>query len=340
MGIKLRVRHAIDHLARLSGVLARFERRMGQGVTVLTYHRILDDARCAGYPDPNLAMPASAFRAQVAWLRRHCTLLTASEGVAALRDGVPAPRCVCLTFDDGFEDNHRLAAPILEEFGARGTFFVTAGLVGTGQLLWFDRAALHWSAEAAARLRRAAESALGDGPVAPGDLATRQGWLAFLKRCRPDPRARILAALGDPPLGPDEAAHYRLMSVDQVVDLSRRGHEVGSHTMTHPLLPQLDDAELARELRESRSTLEGWLGAEVAGFCYPNGDLDDRVALQVREAGYRYACTTATGINPPGADPMRLRRLDMTPHRVAAPGGRYDETAFRAEVSRFHEALR
>ena len=64
------------------------------------------------------------------------------------------------------------------------------------------------------------------------------------------------------------------------------GVEVGSHTVSHPHLPQLSDAELDRELRDSRAELEDELGAPCRHLAYPYGEEDDRVREAVRRAGY------------------------------------------------------
>ena len=51
------------------------------------------------------------------------------EAVTRVRDGRIDKPYVSVSFDDGFADNER-AARILEEFGARGCFFVCPGIVG------------------------------------------------------------------------------------------------------------------------------------------------------------------------------------------------------------------
>ena len=73
-------------------------------------------------------------------------------------------------------------------------------------------------------------------------------------------------------------------------ELLEAGWEIGSHTVTHPRLPDLDDDELARELVESRRTIEKRLGA-CETIAYPYGLADERVAAAAAAAGYRAAVT-------------------------------------------------
>ena len=62
------------------------------------------------------------------------------------------------------------------------------------------------------------------------------------------------------------------------------GHEVAAHTLTHPFLPELDDAEVIREVEEDRVKLSELVGYEVLGMAYPGGGVnyDDRVASLIK----------------------------------------------------------
>ncbi len=73
------------------------------------------------------------------------------------------------------------------------------------------------------------------------------------------------------------------------------GHEIAGHTVTHPRLPQLTDAEIIREVEEDRLRLSELAGYEVRGFAYPFGiDREDgRIAeLIANNTGIDYCRTT------------------------------------------------
>jgi peptidoglycan/xylan/chitin deacetylase (PgdA/CDA1 family) len=57
---------------------------------------------------------------------------------------------------------------------------------------------------------------------------------------------------------------------------------IGSHTLTHPILPSLSAAQIEAELRESRRMIEGKLARPADFFSYPNGDVDERTLSTVR----------------------------------------------------------
>ena len=71
------------------------------------------------------------------------------------------------------------------------------------------------------------------------------------------------------------------------------GHEVAVHTLTHPILPRIEDeGEIIRQVEDDRLALSDLVGYEVVGMAYPGGGVnnDERVAKIIREhTGVRYA---------------------------------------------------
>ena len=80
---------------------------------------------------------------------------------------------------------------------------------------------------------------------------------------------------------------------DELSQLQDAGWEVGSHTVSHPRLPDLDDETLRAELADSRAAIARRLGT-CETIAYPYGLADARVAAAARDAGYRCAVTLTT----------------------------------------------
>jgi len=103
----------------------------------------------------------------------------------------------------------------------------------------------------------------------------------------------------------------RLMSASQLQEMSAAGVAIGSHTCTHPRLPELDPEAKRREIRNSKASLEGTIGRGVTAFAYPYGQFDDDARNAVEEAGYRIACSASSGFNSPDVDRYLLRRIEV-----------------------------
>ena len=129
-----------------------------------------------------------------------------------------------------------------------------------------------------------------------------------------------------PRLDDDGTARLETRDLRRLLDA---GWEVGSHSLTHPSLPTLDDETLMMELRESKRRLESELGIRCTSLSYPYGAADARVVAATDRAGYDAAAA--------------LLGVPMRPGRLAWPrvgiDGRDGPFAFRVRVSRPMRAL-
>ena len=104
-------------------------------VTVLFYHRVADDG------DHHLTCSYHAFARQIAWMKRHCDVVSLEEAQRRIRRGDSPRPCVSITFDDGYCDNCREAIPLLVREGIPCTYFVTLDNVLSGEPFAHDLAA-------------------------------------------------------------------------------------------------------------------------------------------------------------------------------------------------------
>ena len=104
-------------------------------------------------------------------------------------------------------------------------------------------------------------------------------------------------------------AREQLMDAGQVREWIAAGHEIGSHTLTHPFLTRISPARAREEVLASKKLLEDKFGVAIRHFCYPYGDWNPAVRDLVIEAGYATACTTEFGVNTGATPPFELRRI-------------------------------
>jgi peptidoglycan/xylan/chitin deacetylase (PgdA/CDA1 family) len=99
------------------------------------------------------------------------------------------------------------------------------------------------------------------------------------------------------------------LSAVQLKELGAQGFEIGCHSMTHPMLTDLDEAGLRREIADAKSQLEQIVGKPVEHFSCPGGRYDHRVVTIARAAGYRSVATSRIHANSPGTDAFALGRV-------------------------------
>jgi peptidoglycan/xylan/chitin deacetylase (PgdA/CDA1 family) len=232
------------------------------------------------------------------------------------RSGTRSKPPLAVTFDDGQLDNFLHARPVLAALGVRATFFATVRGAESGELLWHDRMA--YSVLRMLDSRGSDLQELWDSFGQP--LATRllSGGSSHDSAARAVESAKhwstskrhewlekAKAILGN--VAPDWDG---MMSASELRALGDEGHEVGCHSRSHEILPDLDDATLRDEIVESKRSLDALTGHPCVSFCYPNGDFDSRCDRLVREH-YEYGVTTKWGTNPRSTDRSLLRRIDI-----------------------------
>jgi peptidoglycan/xylan/chitin deacetylase (PgdA/CDA1 family) len=250
---------------------------------ILCYHRIIDGPRSA------LNVAPWRFRQQMNFLRLHFQVVPLSSLIATLRDGGEfAAPTVAITFDDGYRDNLTEAAPILQEFGLPATLFVSPGPQELGEPFWWDILALAGiiDPEILGQLKQRPHDEFRQAI----DVASKQVGRAVL----------------------DDTVRELYLTWDELRQWTALGHEVGAHTMTHPIMAQVSPAQARAELRGSRAALERQTGRMIDTFAYPNGraiDFTDQTVRIVAEEGFTAACTTIDGLNDATSDPMALHRF-------------------------------
>lgn len=101
------------------------------------------------------------------------------------------------------------------------------------------------------------------------------------------------------------------MSARQVQRLADAGFEVGSHSCSHPFLSQLNDAELWRQLVDSKHRLEDMIGSIVRHLSCPGGRWSRKVAAAARDAGYDSVSTSRVAVNRGSGDRLSLARCAL-----------------------------
>jgi peptidoglycan/xylan/chitin deacetylase (PgdA/CDA1 family) len=303
---------------------------------VLLYHRVAEVAS-----DPQLLCVSRKNFAEHLGILRRCgrTIHTKALG-EMLELGNRRERVIVVTFDDGYADNLYNARPLLERYDVPATVFVTAGYLGATREFWYDdlerlllqthalpqlleleiRGRRHrWNLDSAADLADNGYRISPDWNIShEADPSPRHALyrsLAELLQPLPDPeRCKALDQLADwAGMEPIGRCSHRTLSEDELRRLAEGGLvEIGSHTMSHPVLSAIPIRAQIDEISRSKACLEEVLGESIMSFAYPFGGRShytEQTVAAVREARFEYGCANFPGIVRPDTDRFQLPRF-------------------------------
>lgn len=114
--------------------------------------------------------------------------------------------------------------------------------------------------------------------------------------------------------------HWQGVRADAIVELHRRGHEIGCHTFSHAPATDLDAARLGAEIEENRRYLLGLdPSIRVDNFAYPYGLGSVWRKTQLAKT-FRSSRSIIPGINSGVVDLQYLRSTPLINHHIDEDG--------------------
>jgi peptidoglycan/xylan/chitin deacetylase (PgdA/CDA1 family) len=297
-----------------SGLLRLAARARAGSAAILMYHSVRPDPAQSFDLLGGIVHFEEVFRGQMELLAREFRPINLDAVAESIRAGRELPpRSVVVTFDDGYADNHEVAMPILNEIGVPATFYLTVDCIEKRRAPWPGRLRFPFRTTR----RESWRDQTGREWLLAGDDSREKAFAQaceFCCRLTGAPQDDFVAGVERDlavPTHPDLDA--LMMSYEQIHDLMRHGHLVGSHSMTHPNMAYVSHEEADVELSESKKRLEERVGKSVRHFSYPCpalsphwNELTSEASLR---AGYETAVTTDRGLVRSGDEPLRLKRV-------------------------------
>jgi len=349
--IKMLVAKTAYHTG-LSAIYAGFANK--NRPLILMYHCILPkEAQQRQYLQPGMITTYIMFDRQLSYVKKHYQIISMAELETLLVGSRPLPPgTAVITFDDGWLDNYRFAFPVLLKHGLPATIFLTTDYIGTNKLFWFLRLAMLM--DDVERLRRRIVEYLPEvqrdhgvkdsAEFTADDLLNSMGqdrdklteWFKTIDTTVADALLDRLET-EDRLLRPTSEVAKWTLDWSQVRRMNRENIDFGSHGCSHRILTGLSDADIHRELCESKNLIELKLGIACTSFAYPNGNFTDQVREKVAEC--RYKCAFA--IRPTGhverIDRYSLPRLGISDGISAGSDGKFSEALFACNLRRVLE---
>jgi peptidoglycan/xylan/chitin deacetylase (PgdA/CDA1 family) len=237
----------------------------GARLSILIFHRV------HAHPDPLFPDEPDIrrFHELIDWVSRWFTVLPLDVAAMRLRSASLPARAAAITFDDGYADNVSNALPVLLHHRIPATFFISTAFLDGGRM-WNDSVI-----EALRRTHRREfdDRATGLGVLPLETLAQRRAAidavLTHAKYLEPAQRKMRVKQIED-----CTGAHLPndlMMRSDQLLALRDAGMQIGAHTVSHPILEKITDAQARREIFSSQDVLQTHLDLPVTLFAPTEG---------------------------------------------------------------------
>lgn len=286
----------------------------GPHVIVLGFHDVCEDDALPSW----LRVKKSCFSNMLDQLGEYCNFIHPQElfNPSALSQN---QLNLLLTFDDGFANNWRVAAPIMRKRGIPGIFFISTDNVQHQSLFWFDKIIIPIQA---LKLSEIDLTPLGFRMYRfsdDGDEKKRwdsiQSLLKDVKQVENPDHPSVQAVISWFETTFQSEIHhwendFRPMTQDEVYKLSTDPlFHVGSHSHHHVILTLLEPCDVVLNLRRSKQILETLTGVSVDSFACPNGNTTIDINSEIEKAGYRFAYGIHNGIVSRGTNPLQIPRI-------------------------------
>jgi peptidoglycan/xylan/chitin deacetylase (PgdA/CDA1 family) len=225
------------------------------------------------YHDP----APSFFEQHIRALKKRYNIISLKEYADSRTEGSTRrlpPKSLVITIDDGFAANYHLQG-VVASHGVPVTIFLCSGIVSTNRHYW-------WTVI-----------------QSPEDTV-------LMEKISDDERLRELAKQGFQELR--EYDTRQSLSSKEISEL-KETFDFQAHTQLHPILPRCSMSRARREITESKTELETMYGLSIYALAYPHGKYGEREAEIAKEAGYRCAVTTDSGVNNSITDLFKLKRI-------------------------------
>lgn len=307
--------------------------RLTPHVLVLLYHRVIDLPS-----DPQLlCVTPKHFDQHLEFLHRYAQPITLKDLVTGLQKDKLPRRGIVIAFDDGYFDNLQYAKPLLEKYAIPATVFIAAGQIGRQEEFWWDElerlllqpgklpqtlslringGELHWELKETAEydeevhLRHCGWHVEQSNDPTPRHQLYRSIYQLLQRMDAKEQRSIIEKLQLWASRDSMQRITHRTLTTDEVILLAQGDLiEIGAHTMSHPLLANLPVSTQRDEIVQSKARLEDLLHQSVDSFAYPYGSYSNETISILREAGFKYACSSDMGAVWRGADPFKIPRV-------------------------------
>jgi peptidoglycan/xylan/chitin deacetylase (PgdA/CDA1 family) len=293
---------------------------------VLAYHGVTKKRYAV---QPYTLLEEALFKSQIKYLSSNYNIVSLKTIAECIRKDKDFPeKSAVITFDDGYRNNYSIAFPILQKYHVPATIFLTAGYIGTLEMLTLDE--VYEILLGCQSYKNIDARELGLGVLPAGNPADIEGscWkvINHLKRMTSAGQKETVRKLRErvnPERNKGLRKDFELLSWDEAKSLKRSGLiDFGAHTVSHQILAGVDLGKAEEEVVNSKRIIEDRLKIAVESFAYPNGtraDFTEEHMRMLSDNDFTCAVTTIAESNKREVNPYEIGRISVGANEASSP---------------------
>lgn len=257
------------------------------------------------------------FLKQMLFLKKNCDVISLDKLEKYKREKNIKKNTVLISFDDGFENNFKVAAPILKKLNLPCIFYISTGMIGKNDMFWVDKIediinrtkVKYLDIDLEKKIRFPLNSKL-EKIKAVEQIKKFSKSVSAIKKNKLIKRLSIILKIKP---SNKYSKNYRIMNWQQVKKLASNDlFEIGGHSLNHDILTRLSVSEMKKNIKQSISLLEKKLNKKIKHYSYPEGqstDYNDNIKKYLRSLGIKICPTAINGVAKLDDDDFEIKRI-------------------------------
>lgn len=222
-----------------------------------------------------------------------------------------------ITFDDGFYNNYKIAAPILKKKKLYATFYLTSSFIDKNETSWIDKIEFMIEKIRTKKILNVFDKTfkIENNKKTKIDFLNSIRYLA--KKNNTDFKKLVLD------IKKQLGFYDKLNNLNNILDKKMNWSQVkklnqckyftiGGHTVNHPILSFLNNSEAKREIYGSINIIEKNTKIKINHYSYPEGlkhTFGKREINFLKNKGIKICPSAEFGFNNKNSDPFKLKRI-------------------------------
>ncbi len=257
------------------------------------------------------------FLKQMSFLKKNCNVISINELEKYKKEKSIKKNSVIISFDDGFENNFKVAAPILKKLNLPCIFYISTGMIGKKNMFWVDKI------EDIINRTRIKYLKINLGKNVIFSLKSKLEKInavekikKYCKGISAMKKDKLINNLSNTlKIEPNNkhSKNYRIMNWRQVKKLASNNlFEIGGHSFNHDILTRLPISKMKKNIKQSIILLEKKLNKKIKHYSYPEGqssDYNHNVKKYLKSLGIKICPTAIDGIAKLDDDNFEIKRI-------------------------------